>query len=243
MSKGFAVITTIRQGSEQNSIEKVRAEVFLDTATVCFSLGIPLVAVFKDCSERYLKKLNDLEVILVPQSGSGIGYVRREAIKAGIDKIPGVRYYLWLEPEKPSFPIIVSKIITDLDTEFCFFNRHSMNSYLPEQACYYLFCRWIASQLIGFDVDYAFGPMILTKVSARVFLEYEGEYGDLWDSILIPRLRIIRGNIPYEVKTVEFHNDPRMTAIESGILKMFLKRIEQFRNVIPALITEWKRLT
>lgn len=64
-----------------------------------------------------------------------------------------------------------------------------------------------------------------------------------FDSSLIPRLRIILGDIPYGLKTVEFHNDPRMTVIESGNPKIFLKRIEQFRNVIPSLFAEWQKLT
>ncbi len=245
MSKSLAVITTIRQGSSQNPVERTRAEVFLDTAMACFSLEIPLIAIFKDCSEEYLKKLDELKVVLVSQSTNGMGSVRREAIKVGIDTAFGVKYYLWTEPEKPNFPILASKTIAALDessAEFCFFNRHSMNTYPLEQAYYYLFCRSAASRLVGFDLDYAFGPMILTKDSARFLLEYEGEYGDLWDSILIPRLRILRGHIPYMVKMIEFYNDPRMTAIESGNPEMILKRIKQFKNVIPSLITEWQKL-
>lgn len=111
----------------------------------------------------------------------------------------------------------------------------------PEQVYYYLFCRTVASYLVGFDLDYAFGPMIVTKASAPFFLNYSGEYGDLWDSVLIPRLRIIRSGLSYAVKTVDFNNDPRMTAIESGNLKMILKRVGQLQNVVPSLIAEWQK--
>lgn len=243
MSRKLVVVTTIRQGSDENPIEKIRAEVFLDTAIACADLNIKLVAVFKDCSNSYLKKLEDLGVTLFKQKSYGMGAVRREALMLGIKAFNDDCYYLWLEPEKPNFPLLAKNIIPELNrtgAEFCFFNRKSMDSYPPEQAYYYLFCRAVATHLIGYDLDYAFGPMIVTKVSAPFFLNYSGEYGDLWDSILIPRLRIIRNGLSYAVKTVDFNNDPRMTAIESGNLKMILKRVEQLQNVIPSLIAEWQ---
>lgn len=246
MSNGLVVITTIRQGLKQDKVQKVRAEVSLDTAAACADLKIPIVAVFKDCSESYLGRLKKRGVILVKQTTIGMGPVRREAIKAGTILVPEAEYYLWTEPEKPTFPGIANRLLAKLEktnAECCFFNRKNMDSYPLEQAYYYLYCRLVASQLIGFDFDYAFGPMLMTKAGAKVFLGYGGEYGDKWDSILIPRLRVIRTGVPYGIQTVSFENDPRMTAIESGNSKMVLKRIEQFVNVVPSLIAEWQKLT
>lgn len=225
-------------------MERIRAEIFLDTATACANLEIKLVAIFKDCSDSYLKRLEELDVLLFQQQTFGMGAVRREAIRIGLETFNDAEYYLWLEPEKPNFPVIAKSVLLELDqtnAKFCFFNRKSMESYPPEQAYYYLFCRAVASSLIGYDLDYAFGPMIITKRSAPFFLKYAGEYGDLWDSILIPRLRIIRSNLSCAIKVVEFHNDPQMTAIELGNPKIILKRVEQFQNVIPSLIAEWQK--
>lgn len=244
MSRKLVIVTTIRQGSDENPVEKIRAEVFLDIAINCADLNIKLIAVFKDCSALYLKNLKDLGVILFKQKTRGMGAVRRKALMRGIEIFDDSCYYLWLEPEKPNFPLLAKNVIPELDhtgAEFCFFNRKSMDSYPPEQAYYYLFCRAAASRFVGYDLDYAFGPMIVTKASAPFFLNYSGEYGDLWDSILIPRLRIIRSGLPYAVKTVDFNNDPRMTAIESGNPKMILKRVEQLQNVISSLIVEWQK--
>ena len=62
---------------------------------------------------------------------------------------------------------------------FGIFNRTDMTSYPPEQAYYYLFCRTVANQLIGFDIDYAFGPMMMTAKTIPYFLAYSGNnYGD-----------------------------------------------------------------
>mgnify|MGYP001565291863 CR=1 FL=1 len=175
-----------------------------------------------------------------------MGAVRRETLKVSMKNFGDTKYHLWLEPEKPNFPILAKNVIAELDqvgAEFCLFNRRSMDSYPPEQMYYYSFCRAVATQLVGYDLDYGFGPMIITKASAPFFFNYGGEYGDLWDAILIPRLRIIRSNLSYVVKTVDFVNDQRMTAIESGNQEMILKRVEQLQNVVPSLITEWQRLS
>lgn len=122
------------------------------------------------------------------------------------------------------------------------FNRTSMESYPQEQAYYYLFCRTVASQLLGFDLDYAFGPMIITPKSIPYFLKYNGEYGDLWDSILIPRLRIIKKKLGVTIHPIYFINDSRMTAVESQNPLVILKRIQQFNNVVPPLFAEWQKL-
>ncbi len=84
--------------------------------------------------------------------------------------------------------------------------------------------------------------MVLSRRGVRRFLDYRGEYGDKWESILIPRLRLLRGGGRIALLPVNFRNDPRMTSVESGNPAMILKRIEQLNNVVPSLITEWRRL-
>ncbi len=127
MKRKLVVATTIRQGSDENPVEKIRAEVFLDTAINCANLNIKLIAVFKDCSDWYLKKLEDLGVIMFKQKTHGMGAVRREALKHGIEVYGTDDYCLWLEPEKPNFPSLAKRIIPKLDwteAKFCFFKKH-----------------------------------------------------------------------------------------------------------------------
>ena len=244
VNQKLVAMTTIRQGSSENTVERIRAEIFLDTAIICANSNIELTAVYKDCSKFYLEQLEDIGVLLFEQQTQGMGAVRREAMRFSINKFGSNHYYLWFEPEKPSFPPLAQNVTAKLGqvkAKFCFFNRRNLDSYPPEQAYYYLFCRSVASQLVGYDLDYAFGPMIMTKTSSKFFLDYKGEYGDLWDSILIPRLRIIRSNLSSIITSVDFKNDPRMTKIESGNPEMILKRVRQLQNVIPSLIAEWQK--
>ena len=241
----FVALTTIREGNPYNRVEKIRSEVSLDTAKNFQVLQIPYVAIYDECSEIYLKKLGELDVVPIPQSGKGMGVVRREAIKAGPEFYPEATHYLWLEPEKSNIPFHVTKLVETMEqnkSSLGLFNRVSMEGYPREQAFYYLFCRKVAGKLLGFDLDYAFGPMILTAASIPYFINYAGEYGDRWDSILIPRLRVIKSDLGITINKIHFLNDPRMTAVESGNPRMILKRFQQLANILPSLIKEWKKL-
>lgn len=244
----LVAITTIRYGQNPTDAVKVRADVFLDTATQLREYDIRCVAVAEDCSDAYLRKAREKGILIVPQKESGMAASRKEAIQAGIEQFPSAKYYLWLEPEKPDLPRCARVLSRRMEKEKAvlgLFNRtaKSMATYPPEQAHFYLFCRVIASNLTGIDIDYAFGPMILTRESLPYFVEYEGEYGDKWDATLIPRLRVINAGLKVSICPITFHNDRRMTQIEAGDTNFALKRLAQFNNVVPALITEWQKLT
>ncbi len=237
-------VTTIRQGDPLDPVERLRAEIFLDTARVIQLLKLPCVAVYVDCSDEYLAAVRSHGVHLVPQRSQGMGNVRREALRAARDHFPATKYYCWLEPEKSCLPWFIAPLRRRMAKDGAvlgLFNRKSMASYPKEQAHYYLFCRAVATALIGRDVDYAFGPMMLIPECLPYFIEYEGEYGDLWESILLPRLRVIKSGARYTTLSVSFKNDPRMTTIEAGNPDMILKRLAQFNNVIPSLVTEWAK--
>ena len=237
-------VTTIREGDKYSPNERMRAEVFLDTAENLRVFGIPCIAVFEDCSDEYIRTVSDLGVVVTQQSKPGMSNARREALRVSFDHYPEATHCLWLEPEKPGIPRFASGLVKRMlesNAALGLFNRLSMKSYPSEQAYYYLFCRAVASRLVGFDLDYAFGPMILTRESIPFFLDYSDEYGGLWDSILIPRLRVIKSGLVVVTRDIRFSNDPRMTEMESGNQSIILKRIRQLNNVVPSLIEEWQR--
>ncbi len=237
---------TFKQGSPNNSIEKTRSEVFFNTAQKILDKGHLLVVVYTETQEAVLKMLKQLGVIMIDQQATGIGNIRREALSKASEYFPEAQYFCWLEPEKPDLVQFIEPMAYKMQKEqsvFGIFNRTDMASYPPEQAYYYLFCRAVASQLIGFDIDYAFGPMMMTTKTISYFLKYSGDnYGDKWDSILVPRLHIIKDKLKISILPINFKNDKRMTDIESGNTTMILKRLKQFNNVIPSLVNEWKLL-
>ena len=245
MNSQIVVVTTFRQGNPQNPIERLRAKVYLDTAMRINCLGIPCVTLFTDTHEGYITFLRGLGVNPVEQESHGMGNIRREAIATACSLFPNATYYCWLEPEKSNLPMFIPSIVRIMyqqDSELGLFNRTCMVSYPTEQALTYLFCRTVASNLVTFDIDYAFGPMVMSKRAIQYVLDYSGEYGDKWEAILIPRLRIIKEGLGISIVPIDFENDSRMTAIESGNPTMVLKRLGQLNNIIPSLIKEWASL-
>lgn len=240
----IVAITTIRQGDPKNSIEKIRSEIFLETATNLKNSHITCIAIYKDCDAEYITKLRNRKIILIEQKSKGMGNARRESLLSGLEMFPRTLYFLWLEPEKPDMPRFAKDMIKKMKKDnsvFGMFNRIGYDSYPREQAYYYLFCRAVASHLLKRDVDYAFGPMMLTRKCSNYFLNYHSEYGDLWDSILVPRLNIIKNEI-ITVLPINFANNYRMTQIESGNETIILKRIKQLNNVAISLVKEFEKL-
>jgi hypothetical protein len=238
-------VTTIQYGVRPDANQMVRSGIFLDTAERLRALNIPCLATAGPCPKGYIRKVQVRGVVISRQKIPGMGNARREALLTGSERFPSATHYLWLEPEKPDMPehaICLWHQMQAENTALGLFNRKSMASYPSEQAHYYLFCRVVASSLLGFDLDYAFGPMILTRASLPYFLNYRGEYGDLWDSILIPRLRTMNAGLGFSIQETDFKNDLRMKNVESGNPRFILKRIDQFNNVVRSLVAEWQKM-
>lgn len=238
-------LTTFRQGDSENLIDTVRSEVFMDSVIALNKNSIPCVALTTETSNQFIQKIEGLDVVVLSQESVGMGNIRREVLSKTISLYPEIDFYLWMEPEKLNLVKFINAMANLMNVEksdLGIFNRNSMNSYPEEQAYYYLFCRKVASRLLGFDFDYAFGPIMMSKLGAKYFLDYNGEYGDRWESIMIPRLRAINDGLKFSVLNINFENDPRMTDVESGDSDMILKRIDQLNNVIPSLLKEFERL-
>ena len=243
MNTNILAFTTISQGDPNNPIESTRAAVVLDTMKQLQIHNITCIVVFRDCEAIYLKQLQAHGAVLVQETMHGMGNSRREALQEAVLRASSNTHLFWLEPEKPDIPRYVSRMhqhMIEADVKLGLFNRtaHSMSSYPIEQSHYYQFCRAAASALAEFDIDYAFGPMMIHIDATTGFTTYNSKYDDLWDSILVPRIPFLKhGKIV--TLDVDFHNDRRMTQIESGDTKIILKRLRQFNNVIPSLINEW----
>lgn len=239
-------VTTLRQGDAKDHIEAVRAEVFIDTALALRKERIPLVAIYTHCTDTYLRTMRSIGVVTVEQKTTGMGRIRRSAIKAGLSTFPRATHCLWLEPEKPDIVRFARPLVDKMVREAAvlgLFNRVLMTSYPQEQACGYLFCRAVASAFLHQDVDYAFGPFIATREGSSNLLSYHGEYGDRWECFFIPRLRTLMSDSRVSFLRIDFVNDPRMTKAESGDSTMILKRLEQLNNIVPSLVAEYKKLT
>lgn len=245
-NQSLVCFTTFRQGSPTNPIEQIRSDVFVDTLNKISEAQLPFLVLHIDTQRSLLKKIEASGGVSVKQRGAGMGVVRREALATALAQFPKSEYFFWIEPEKPDMIRFITEIHDLMVTEktaLGLFLRTNLASYPPEQAHYYGLCRSVASQLMGFDIDYGFGPMVISRAVVPYFLNYQSAHGDLWDSILVPRLRIIRNKFRVSQLPIDFKNDQRMTSIESGNPQIVLKRLEQLNNVIPSLINELSNST
>ena len=48
--------------------------------------------------------------------------------------------------------------------------------------------------LTGREFDIWFGPRLFNKKTSKYFLDYNGEYGDKWESIFIPVMDALHNN-------------------------------------------------
>lgn len=230
-------VTTLKQGNPADEVEDTRMAVFRDT--VKSLKGYPCLCLYTDTEKVVVDELRNEGITMIEQTSFGMGNIRREAILNAMTNFQNAEYYCWMEPEKPNLAKFIKPMVSKMKKEksaLGIFNRNGMTSYPSEQAHYYLFCRAVASKLLGFDFDYAFGPMILSSSAVNYFTEYKSKFDDKWDSILVPRIDVLAAGLPVSFLGIDFENDPRMTLIESGNPKMILKRIEQFNNVVPSLI-------
>lgn len=201
---------------------------------------VVLAMTFRQGSTR-IQHMQASGIVPLLQQSSGIGGVRREALSRAAEYFPDAKYICWIEPEKQNMVKFIFPMVQCMrNGNWCLglFNRRSMKSYPAEQAHYHLFFRAVASKFLGRDVDYAFGPMMCERTMLPYFLSYESKYGDLWDSLLIPRLEIIKDGHSYGTQEIDFRNDHRMTQIESGNAIIIKKRLQQFENVGQSLLNK-----
>ena len=239
------VVTTTKQGHSQDIVSKIRAKLALKTALAAKKASLTMLSVDGSSTAEYVEQLRRLDVQVVPEINGSMGSIRRQAIRAGFEIGSRVKYVVWIEPEKVNmvqFITNAAQIMARDHTLFALFNRRSLRSYPPEQALYYRFARLAYGYLQREDIDYGFGPMILTERSSEYFLQYAGEYGDMWDSILVARLRIIRAGIPYSIIEVRYRNHPLQTRVERGNVAILVKRVDQLHNVVHSLVREHRKL-
>jgi len=148
---------------------------------------------------------------------------------------------VWLEPEKSTLvPLLrpaVDKIVTE-SYDLVMFRRKNLDSYPPEQIYTYKMVELAFKYLTNIECDFLFGPIALSKRSVDYFLAYKSKYGDVWDSIHIPKLYIIKDGLPWTQVEIDYQHPEVQTQAELGNMDLFIKRVEQIRVVTEALISE-----
>ena len=242
------VLATTTRYTFSSEVDKIRMELALETFRRARKMRYEIVAIDDNSVSLFRNEASRIGVILISQQKKGPGNARREAIKHASYLLKShTDLIVWLEPEKcnliPYISYIQEVAKKRKGSEHLYlFYRKTLESYPIEQQLVYIYGRILAKYILGEDIDLFFGPIGFTRVLSEYFIEYEGRYGDTWDSIHIPKLRILASGIPYTQLYINYTHPHKQTAVEKGNPDLLLKRARQIYNLTWAYITEARRL-
>lgn len=225
--------------------EEVRAQLAAKTIQEAEKQGHPIVIVDESSDESTRSHFRNLGAVVFSVEKPGMGNSRRQVIREAANLAGPDGIVAWLEPEKNDFVRSLGTIRNAMVSESADLvmpRRKSLESYPLLQQRFEILGNLAFKMLTGRGFDSWFGPRIFKSELASFFLEYGGEYGDQWDSIQIPPLRIIKtGKKAIEVE-VDFTYPEEQKAEEEERFPMFRKRMEQLLNCVGAFEKECGRL-
>ena len=235
-----AILATTTYAKDASEWERVRAGCTLKTIAAAVQHNYEIVAVDGGSPAEHIAAMRLLGAHVYMQETPGMGNARRQTLRLARDMATDDQVVVWIEPEKyPMVPLLTESIekIVGEGHDLVMFRRVTLDSYPPEQAMTYKMVALAFYYLTGIDSDYLFGPMGLSRRAVEYFLAYESKFGDLWDSIHSPKVRIIHDGLRWTIVTVDYRHPPEQTKAETG-MALFMKRVEQIRQVVEALTYE-----
>lgn len=239
-----AIATTTRYNPDSEE-GVLRAGLAEDTIRDALELGYDVSVIDGGSADEFLQRLEAYGAHIEAEEGNTMGAGRRQALRKARDS--GRMIVAWTEPEKvdyvgsiaaTSLPIIEGAV--DLVVP----ERKSLESYPVAQQHSERFGNAVFQGLTGRDLDVFIGPRTIGEKAFGYFLGYDGEYGDLWDSIFIPVLESIYFGGGVIGVPIDFEYPEEQRRFEERHAAGFnIKRLAQLDNLVPALIEHWKKLT
>lgn len=224
-----------------------RARQAIRTVQEAQTHSFPIVVVDGGSPVDFRQELQSLGAILLDEQERGMGPSRRQALREA-GRIAGPNgVTIWVEPEKYTLVAELHKVAAPIfsgqaDCVVPSRTNLGLSSYPPEQVHAELLGNQAFAYISGQSLDAWFGPFGCNELALQYFLNYQGEYGDKWDSIFIPRLRLIKDQKRVMGVPVNYTHPHEQTVQERGNLDFLIKRIEQLMNLVPALRTEGQKL-
>ena len=205
--------------------------------------GYEIIVVDRSSEKDIVSDFFKLGARVYKQSEKGMGKGRREVMRYAYKT--GRKALMWIEPEKESLvgeiPKLVKPILED-KAEIVVPKRKSLKSYPVVQQYSEPLGNLLFKQLTGRDLDIYSGPKVFSRGCVNYFLDYNGEYGDLWDCIQIPIMNAVFDGKRVLSVEVDYTHPKEQTEIEEGNLDFYKKRIEQLVNQMDSLSTHWRKL-
>lgn len=230
-------------------VNDVRAQLALQFASLAYVAGLDLVVVDAGSPQEFVEEMKKRGAYVVSVSPTmKMGECRREAMRCAAVLGDDEGVVVWSEPEKHPLVCDIGKIAEPIlsgrvDMVVPQRSEVGMASYPPEQADAERIGNRAFQYLTGLALDVWFGVFAANAKALRYFLEYNGEYGDLWDSIIVPRVTAIKDGVCVASVPVSYTHPPEQTSQETGNVGFLLKRLAQLQNLVPSLQKEAAKKT
>lgn len=219
------------------SVDDLRMKLALKTMEEACRNGFPIAVVDGGSPDEVCRQFHDRAAYLYRQEKPGMGASRRQAIAAAAKLVNNNEVIIWMEPEKHTLVSEFSKIVPLVlngKADLVVPARRTMASYPPEQQTAEVLGNLAFFYLTGFNFDVWFGPRVMNRRAVQYFLDYQGEYGDKWDSIFIPLLRMIKDGLHLMDFMVDYVHPQEQTQAEANF-DFLMKRLDQLSNLVPSM--------
>jgi hypothetical protein len=221
-------------------VQDLRAQLAIKTCLAAREHNCRIMVVDGSPCVEFKEALRDTGATVLDQQKPGMGQSRRECLRAGLYTTAGV--VMWIEPEKfPVVPLLdpCAEMILGGAYDFVLPARYSLESYPRYQALSEHRAMWSIGRLTGRpDLDWMFGPRVMSRRGAEFMSTYDGSAGDSWHILVVPVLRALAGrDMRVGSRFVDYTHPAEQTAAEEGDETMDRKRDEQ-RLVLTKAVEE-----
>ncbi len=238
MGKAIIATTTLYGGKSDT-----RFGLALKTVEEAKRNGLDIIIIDGGSPAEVCQAMREKGAKVVNQEVKGFGLSIRQSLReasclVGIDGV-----IIRLEAEKHTLvnmlPALVSLMLKD-NIDLLKLGRKNRDDYPPMQKAAEGFAILACQEFTGLKWDFDFGPFLLSQQALLYFLQYDGEYGDLWESLDIPQLRIVRDGLNVKYQEVDYVHPPEQAG-ETGP-DMIFKRLKQMSVQVTSIGAEAKKL-
>ena len=233
MLKNVVIVTTTLYNSK---LERDRPELAKETIKNASELGYEIIVFDGGSTNIFLKEIKQLGANVYSEKSKSMGEQKRKAIRVAYDTHKEI--IAWTEPEKLGYIseiIKTAKPILNCSVDLVVPRRKSLSSYPKVQQHIEYIGNRIWNEITGKKLDIWFGPRTWKRDLTNYFLNYNGEYGDLWESMYIPVLDAIFDDKIVEDMAIDYINPKEQTRCEENNIEVHLKRIKQLQNISFAI--------
>ncbi|MBT3416970.1 hypothetical protein HN425_02780 [Candidatus Woesearchaeota archaeon] len=223
----------------KNESDRIRLKLCIQTLNNCKKRKIYAVVIETSRDIKVSNKLKNLTTILIRKKGISMGEGRRMAIRNA--KKAGAEIIILLDPEKEDFIKSINKITDYLikkDYDIIIPERKNFKGYPKFQEHLEKIGNEFWEKITKTELDMWFGTRVFKKEVANYFLDYKGEYGDLWDINNIPIMRAIKEKKKVGSIRVNFRYPKTQRDIEKENPTFLRKRIKQLDFLTKCIYEE-----